>query len=346
MAAQPPVTVGAPKESTAPEQLVLACVLIAAGGLLLGLQRQSTGELCGTGFSALGMGALMALVPLGFALARRGEGPHAPRDGLSLLSALCGFCGVAFLVSGILVPGGPWMFLQALLLFFVLTRRSVTEGGGLKLSHGTALLCGLFLLLRLWVTYQGARNQWAAVSIDVPVLSGWTFAPEWMRTISLGDFSAKEFSIPPVGLHFAHTMALWAVGFALVMTGLWLRHRSQLEYENDRIHLTIQELPPKLAQLVEKLLPEEEWVALGLHGLPARARRKRLSALTEERLRGQLEFVRAWASTPREEPTQPGFPAEIAGLFERYELPQPPPRLAPGPRPATLEPPQGEERQA
>lgn len=321
------------RERRASEQLLWASAMIGAGGLLLGLQRVADGSFMGTGFQSLGMGALIALLPMLFALA--GASPQAPvlnvpRDGLSALSALFGYAGLAFVAAGVLLPGGPWMFVEGLLLLFLLSRRSrAGEIAGLAVSRGIVLWVALLLLLRLWVTYQGCRNQWSAIRIDVPYLSALPWLPDWLRTLSLGDFTAAEFGIPEIGLAYAHTVALWGVGLALCVGGLWWRHRAAHEYENDRIHATIHLLSPQLASLVEKLLPEELWRDLGLHGLTERQRKKRLVALTEDRILRQLEFNRLFAATrPELPPPDPGFSFELHRVFKSYDPPSLPPREA------------------
>lgn len=326
----------APSGDEAARRLALSCALIALGGVLLGLQRETGGALVGTGFTGLGMGAFVALVAAIYAATdevRVQGGIQMPRDALALLSVASGYLGLAFLVSGVLVPGGPWMFAEALLLLAVLSRvgavKPERETEGPRLGRGTILLLGLMLLFRLWVTYQGCRNEWAALTLDVPLLSGLPWLPDALRTISLGSFTADEFGIPPSGLLFPHTIVLWSLGFALAVAGLWLRQRASWEVENDRVHDTIAELPPRLATLVERLLPEEEWRELGLHHLADRQRRKRLSALTEERLLRQLELQKALRAAPAPRPGEIGaasdFAREIQGAFDRYEALPPAP---------------------
>ena len=318
-------------ERSAADQLVLACALIALGGLLLGLQRQADGGFSGTGFASLGMGALIALVPTVFALfgvrSLKTDGPLVPRTWLSALSALCGFAGLAFVASGVLVPGGSWMFVEALLLVFVLSRRGAEgEIAGVRISAGTPLWLALFLLARLWVTYQGVRNEWAAATSDVPLLSHLPWIPERLQTVSMGEFSAAEFGIPEQGLHFAHTVTLWASGIALCVAGLWWRHRAAVEWENDRVHATVHRLPPQLASLVELILPEDEWREIGLHGLNERQRRKRIVLLTQERVVRQMEFNRVFhvghpALTDEASP----FVREIHQVIDGYSAPALPP---------------------
>lgn len=311
----------------AARRLVLACLAIGAGGLLLGLQRHADGPLIGTGYAGLGMGTFVALVALlanATAEVRAGHGITMPRDGLALLSVAAGFCGAAFLVAGVLVPGGPWMFAEALVLLVVFARSSGPEtgsdaGDGPRVGRGTLFLLGAMLLFRLWVTHQGCERQWAAVQIDVPLLSGLSWLPDSLRTISLVEFTAAEFGIPAAGLVFSHTLALWALGFALAAGGMWLRQRSSWEYENDRVHATISELPPALASLVERLIPEEDWRREGLHHLSDRQRRKRISALTEERVRRQIELREAFhaATGAGAGEARTEFAREVFGAIDR-----------------------------
>jgi hypothetical protein len=191
-----------------------------------------------------------------------------------------------------------------------------------RVTHGTIVWLALFLLARLWVTYQGVRHEWAAIRFDVPLLSRIPWMPEGMRRVSLGDFSAAEFGIPEQGLHFSHTVALWAGGLALCVGGLWWRHRAAVEHENDKVHATVHRLPPPLASLVELILPEEEWRELGLHGLNERQRRKRIAGLTQERVLRQVEFNRAFlAGRPPLSDDAPVFVRDIHQVIEGYAPP-------------------------
>lgn len=331
-------------ERSSADQLLVACLMIAVGGLLLGLQRQADGSFCGTGYASLAMGALVALLPTVFALVSGSAAarPMLPHTWLAALSALMGFAGLAFVASGVLVPGGPWMFVEALVLLLVLSRRGPEgEIAGVRVSRGTILWLAGFLLMRLWVTWQGVQNEWAAVSFDVPLLSRIPWIPEAMRTVSLGDFTAAEFGIPEQGLHYSHTITLWAVGLALCVGGLWWRHRAGIECENDRVHETIHRLPPAYASLVELILPEDEWRELGLHGLNERQRRKQIALLTQERVMRQVEFNRVFlAGRPMIEPGAPAFVNDIHQVIESYS----PPAL-PAPSQPALPPPEPEERE-
>lgn len=312
-------------ESSSAQRVLWSTWLVFAGGLLLGVQRQVTGEWVGTGYVALGVGAVVALFGLVFSLAGGWSELRVPRDGLSLLSAAAGFAGIAFLTSAALVPGGNWMFAEAAFLVLLLAKRDTRAapvGEGPTLRMGAILVFAAFLLFRLWLTYQGSQHRWAAISIDLPLVpflpldlpSSWT-------TIELGQFSAAEFGFPRVGLDFSSTVLAWGAGFALCAAGLWLRQRAALEYEDDRIQATIEELPPALADLVQRVLPEEEWMTLGLHGLSDRRRRKRISQLTEARITRAVDLHRnyltcAWSGAL----LASEFERSIADSVQRYRL--------------------------
>ena len=275
----------------AARQLALSCVLIGIGGLLVGLQVDGNGALVGTGYPALGVGAVVALAALLFSAAQR---PAVPRDLVTGVSAVSAFLGLAFLVSGVLAPGGGWMFFEVLLLVVVFARSVARED---TLSRGAIAMLAVMLLFRLWISYQGSRHQWQLVSIDVPILSSLPFdflAP--IQQVELGAFTPRELGLPPAGLDFAPSLALWTAGFVLCVVGVAWHARAAHEHENDRVHGTIHELPPALATLVERLLPESEWRALGLHGLSDRALRKRIEQLVLERVVARRELERALRS--------------------------------------------------
>jgi hypothetical protein len=293
--------------SLASKQLVASCAAIALGGLLLGVQIDGNGELVGTGLPALGVGAVAVLVAMLFGSWRSLD---VPRDPLTTLSAVAGFLGLAFVVSGVLAPGGGWMFVEVMVLVAVLSRASTRNEPPSRVT--LALLVAL-LLFRLWISYQGSRHRWEVVTIDVPLLSSLPFeflAP--VRQVSLGSFTPLELGLPPAGLDFAPSLALWASGFVLCVVGLAWRSRAALEHENDRVHATIHELPPQLATLVERLLPEQDWRELGLHGLSDRMLRKRIERLVLERVAARHELDRVLASRELLAATNPGgFTGEI-----------------------------------
>lgn len=306
-----------PRESLAARQLLYACVLIALGGLLLGLQLDGNGEFVGTGYSSLGVGAMVALAAVLFG---GGRDTRAPRDLVGAFSAVCGFLGLAFLVSGVLAPGGGWMFFEVLLLSVALSRAGREQP---VLSRGMVALLSLLLLFRLWISYQGSQHRWEVMSLDVPVLSSLPFeflAP--IQSVELGEFTPRELGFPPAGLDFAPSLALWAAGFVLCVVGLAWRSHAAIEYENDRIHSVIGELPPTLAHIVERILPESQWSELGLHGLADRPLRKRLEELLVARIVARRELDLAMQSRELLGVTNPGgFSGEILRALTQGPVP-------------------------
>lgn len=296
-----------PRESLAARQLLYACLVIALGGLLLGLQIDGNGELVGTGYSSLGVGALVALAAVLFG---SGRDTHPPRDLVGGFSALCGFLGLAFVVSAVLAPGGGWMFFEVLLLSVALSRAGREQP---VLSRGTVALLAVLLLFRLWISYQGSQHRWEVMSLDVPVLSSLPFdflAP--IQSVELGEFTPRELGFPPAGLDFAPSLALWSAGFVLCVVGLAWRSHAATEYENDRIHAVIAELPPTLANIVARILPESQWADLGLHGLADRPLRKKLEELVIARIAARRELELAAQSRELLAITNPGgFSGEI-----------------------------------
>lgn len=278
----------APRKSVAARQIAASCALVALGALLTSVQLDGNGEWVGTGYASLGVGLVTALLTLVFA--PRGQ-LDLPRDPLTALSAVSHLLGLAFLVAGVLAPGGAWMFFEVLLLIALLARSGERGAGP---SRGAFLALAAMLLLRLWITYQGSQHRWQLMSVDVPVLSSLPFeflAP--LQSISLGAFTPHELGFPPAGLEFAPTVAVWSLGFALLVLGLAWRARAASEHENDRVHEAIWELQPNVARLVERVLPESEWRELGLHALSERALRKRIEALVVERIAARRDFERA-----------------------------------------------------
>lgn len=262
--------------------------MIALGALLVGVQRDGNGDWVGTGYASLGIGAVIALVS--FLLSLRGHA-DVPRDGLTTLSAASNLLGLAFLVAGVLAPGGGWMFFEALLLVVLLARG---PGRGESLSRTTVATLATMLLFRLWVTHQGSQHHWQLMTLSVPLLSSLPLdflAP--IQTISLGEFTPRELGFPLAGLDFAPSLAAWTIGFASLVLGLIWRARAAAEHENDRVHEAIWELQPNVASLVERILPEDEWRELGLHALSDRALRKRIEALVVERVATRRDFERA-----------------------------------------------------
>jgi hypothetical protein len=290
--------------------VAIAALLVGAGGFLLGLQVDADSKFSGTGLTSLGIGALLALVA---SLAHRSNS-GLPRDGISALAVVAAFLGLAFVVAGALAPGGPWMFFEVFLLFvLVAARRRSTEAGARWIGGSTLVALGLMLLFRLWVSYQGSEHRWQVLSIGIPVIS-WIPVEflDPIKSVSLGSFTPHELGFPPAGLSFGLSMTLWAVGFCLAAGGVALAQSAALEHENDRIHDLVQTLPPPLARLVERLLPEEEWQALGLHGLPERRLAKKIEALATERFQRQREIQAMFqASAALALPPAGGFAGEI-----------------------------------
>lgn len=320
------------RAGTAERLLVLACLMIPAGGVLLGLQVDGRGDLVGTGYASLAIGALVALVAT---LVQAAAGGRFPRRSLTLLSAVMGFSGITFLVSGVLAPGGSWMFFEMLLLFWLLARRRTkSQPAGPEIRGSDLLLLSLMLLFRLWITHQGSRHQWELMSIDIPVLS-WISLPwlEPIQSVSLGSFTPTELGFPSTGLDFPMTVGLWSVGFALCAGGLYLRHGASREHENDRIHALIRTLPDAVAAMVEGILPEEDWEALGLHGLSDRMLAKRIEALVGERILRQRQFHTAFQAGGLPQILESGgFPGAIVQALGRYSLPE---QAETGEKPAT-----------
>ena len=299
--------------------IALSALLIACGGVLLGLQVDARGLYSGTGFTALGLGALVALVS---ALVRLAGARGFPRTFAGAFATLASFLGFAFVIGGVLAPGGPWMFFEVLVLLALCVRRPREDErwiGGLVLA-----LLVVFLLFRLWVTYQGSENRWQVLSLPIPVLSWIPLAfLEPIQSVSLGSFTPHELGFPPAGVNFAVSMALWACGFCVSVAGLFLIQMASREHENDRIHDLIHTLPAPLALLVERLLPEDEWNRLGLHGLAERQLGKRIESLVRDRAQRQQELHRAWEQSRMLGPLQVGgFSGSIHEALSR--MPEPP----------------------
>lgn len=290
----------APRSSSTSVGIVGGAWLVGLGGVLLGLQVDRNGHVSGTGWTAFAIGALLAV---GAALARlRTDATRArhldratsgidvalPRDGLALLATVTSFLALTFLLSGVLVPGGPWLFFELLLLIAIVVARRAPPETGRWLSNAMLGVLAVLLLFRLWIAYQGSRSQWAVLSIDVPVLSWLPFDfLDPVKRVALGSFTPNEFGLPPAGLAFAPSLALWALGFAACVAGLVWTQTSAYEHENDRIHALIRTLPAGLANFVERIVPEDEWHALGLHGLPERRLARRIESVVADRMAKQ-----------------------------------------------------------
>jgi hypothetical protein len=272
-------------EHSASTGIVAGGLLVAAGGILLGLQIDQNGAVSGTGWASFSIGALLAL---GAALVRtRAEG-RLPRNTLSLFAVVVSFLALAFLLSGVLAPGGPWMFFELFVLVAVVVFKRQQTGDARWVGYGVLGLLAAMLFFRLWVTYQGSENRWAVTTLAIPVISWIPFSfLDPIKTISLGSFTPHEFGFPPAGISFGPTLVLWSIGFALCVAGFVLVQACAREHENDRIHALIQTLPVALARFVERIVPEEEWHALGLHGMPERRLARRIEALVAERMARQ-----------------------------------------------------------
>lgn len=302
-----------PRASNAASGIAWACVLIALGGVLLGVQFDRNSDVSGTGLVSFAVGSFVAVAA---AFVRSQGLERMPRDVHAAFAVVFGVAGLATLAAAALAPGGPWMFLEVVVLLAAALRGRANER---FLSRGVLVLLALAFLFRVWICYQGSLWRWQVLELDVPVLA-WipldVLAP--IQSVSLGSFTPHEMNFPPAGLAFGATLASWAIGFALVAGGLlWLQTAAR-EHENDRIHAVLMTLPPELASLVERLVPEEEWHALGLHGLSERRLMKRIEALVRERAQRQREIERALDALPRFATPQASFGAEITrALSER-----------------------------
>ena len=294
----------AASEHSASVGILFGGILVGVGGILLGVQIDQNGSWSGTGWASFALGALLAL---GAALVRTKSQGRLPRDTLSIFAAVTAFLALAFVLAGVLAPGGPWMFFEMFLIVAVVVFRKPNAESGRWMSFGVLGMLAAMLLFRLWIAYQGSENRWQVMSVDIPILSSLPFeflAP--IRSVALGSFTPHELGFPPAGLSFAPTMALWAIGFALCIAGFVLAQTSAREHENDRIHALIRTLPAPVANFVERLIPEDEWHELGLHGLPERRLAKRIEALVASRMSRQKELQSALDQSKLLTMTNPG----------------------------------------
>jgi hypothetical protein len=270
--------------------IALGALMIACGGLLLGVQVDANRGFSGTGYAAFALGAVVSLVST-IVRARGTQG--LPRDFAGAFAALAAFLGLAFAAGGVLAPGGPWMLAEFGALLVLALRRP--RDGARWIASGALWLMVALFLFRLWITYQGSRNHWQVLSVPIPILSWLPFDfLEPIQSVALGSFTPWELGLPPAGVDFPVTLGLWSGGFALCAAGIFVVQLASREHENDRVHDLIHTLPGPLAGLVERLLPEDEWEALGLHGLPTRLLCKRIEALVRERAQRQREFALAF----------------------------------------------------
>jgi hypothetical protein len=285
-----PVARSAQAERHAEWLIALGALMVACGGLLLGVQVDANRGFSGTGYAAFALGAVITLVST-IVRARGSQG--LPRDFSGAFAALAAFLGLAFASGGVLAPGGPWMLAEFAALLVLGLRRP--RDGSRWIASGALWLMVVLFLFRLWITYQGSRNHWQVLSVPIPILSWLPFdflAP--IQSVSLGSFTPWELGLPPAGIDFPVTLGLWSAGFALCAAGTFVVQLCAREHENDRVHDVIRTLPAPVAGLVERLLPEEEWETLGLHGLPTRLLCKRIEALVRERAQRQCEFTLAF----------------------------------------------------
>jgi hypothetical protein len=250
--------------------------------------------IAGTGHASLAAGVVVALVA---SLARGTGSLGVPQDAAGAIARLGWFSAQAFLVALVLAPGGAWLFAELLLLLALLARREAT---GAWLGFGGAAFAALVgaLAFKLWILHQGSEGRWQVASVPVPIISSLPFeALKPLSAVELGMFTADELGLPPAGLHYGLVALLLVVGFACGVAGTALCAHGAREHEDDRIDALLCTLPPPLARSVEALVPEREWAALGLHGLPQRKLARRLEELVRERARA-LEQARLVTREP------------------------------------------------
>lgn len=292
------------REHSATQGLALGGLLVGVGGVLLGLQIDQNGAWSGTGWTVFAIGALLAL---GAMLMRTKHEGALPRDTLGLFAVVTAFAGLTFVLSGVLAPGGPWMFFEIAVLVAVVVFKRPQQDAIRSMNLGLLTLLAVLLLFKLWIAYQGSENRWALMSVNIPVISWLPFEfLDPIKSIALGSFTPHEMGFPPAGFSFAPTLALWSIGFALCVAGMLLSQASAREHENDRIHDLIHTLPPGLANFVERIVPEEEWQSLGLHGLSERRLARRIEALVSERMARQKDLQTALDAGRLLSQTNPG----------------------------------------
>jgi hypothetical protein len=298
------------REHSAATGILVGGLLAGLGGILLGLQIDQNGAWSGTGWASFAIGALLAL---GAALVNlRAEG-RLPRNTLGLFALVVSFLALTFLLSGVLAPGGAWMFFEMCVLVAVVVLKRTRADDARWIGYGALGLLAAMLCFRLWITYQGSENRWAVTTIPIPVIAWIPFSfLDPIKSISLGSFTPHEMGFPPAGLSFGPTLALWSIGFVLCVAALVTVQISAREHENDRIHALIHTLPGPLAIFVERIVPEEEWHALGLHGLPERRLARRIESAVAERM-AQQKTLRAAIDAGRllARPSDDGFASGV-----------------------------------
>ncbi|MGH8311390.1 MAG: hypothetical protein ACRETX_16555, partial [Steroidobacteraceae bacterium] len=141
--------------------VIFVLALLLLGGVPLRLPRARLG-------GALAIGALLAL---GAALVRtRAEG-RLPRDMLGVFAVVASFMALAFVLSGVLAPGGPWMFFELFVIVAVVVFNRSARESDRWIGYGTLGLLAAMLIFRLWISWQGSENRWALMSVEIPILS-------------------------------------------------------------------------------------------------------------------------------------------------------------------------------
>jgi len=296
---------------SAKDAIGLGCLLAGLCGLCGAVWIDPDLALAGTGHAALAAGVVVALV----ATLASGKSPLGlPQDATGAVARVGWFAAQAFLVALVLAPGGAWLFVELLLLLVLLARRDATRAW---LGFGGAAFATLVsaLAFKLWILHQGSEGRWQVASVPVPLVSALPFeALEPLRAVELGQFTADELGLPPAGLGYGLVALLLVVGFACGVAATALRAHGAREHEDDRIDDLLRTLPAPLARSVQALVPEREWEALGLHGLPERKLARRLEELARERARAleqarlatRAPEVQAWLAL--EPPRQDGAP--------------------------------------
>lgn len=296
---------------SAKDAIGLGCLLAGLCGLCGAVWIDPDLALAGTGHAALAAGVVVALV----ATLASGKSPFGlPQDAIGAVARVGWFAAQAFLVALVLAPGGAWLFVELLLLLVLLARRDATRAW---LGFGGAAFATLVaaLAFKLWILHQGSEGRWQVASVPVPLVSALPFeALEPLRAVELGQFTADELGLPPAGLGYGLVALLLVVGFACGVAATALCAHGAREHEDDRIDDLLRTLPAPLARSVQALVPEREWEALGLHGLPERKLARRLEELARERARSleqarlatRAPEVQAWLAL--EPPRQDGAP--------------------------------------
>ncbi len=278
-------------------------LLASVAGLCGAVWIDANGAPAGVGYAPLAAGSIVALVAL---LARRGAG--MPHDAWALCARVGLYAALSFLLALVLAPDGAWLYAELVVLVLLLTRER-PRTAWLGFGASTFVWLCIALAFKLWLLRQGSLQQWQVAQLDVPVVS-WVpldiLRP--FQTIDIGSFTASELGLPPSGLAFGLTSLVLAVGFVSAVASIALLSWGEAEHEDDRVAALLSTLPPAVAQLVEALIPEREWSALGLHGLSDRKLARRMEELMRERARAlqhsqiilQHPAVRQWLALPEQ----------------------------------------------